>query len=161
MGNLKLSPVNWQKIRTRTLKITRFPNNPTRVQPISPFIFTVDTPVCIVLMSNPQAKFNWWSAGFANAYLFSGAFVSRSLISIKQWQIGLDRAALLDFRKYKTSNRKYAIELTTRPWHTQMKIQVWKYRGSVDDSVDEYQQQIKAALDEVRELTQNLTEFSL
>lgn len=162
MGNLKLSPVNWQKTRTRKFRAKSFPGTPTKFQPIEPFIFTVDTPLCVVLMSNPVAKYNWWLAGYVKAYLFSGAFVSRQIIGTQQsWKIGLDRPELIDFRHYKTTNRKYALEINTSYWHRQMNIQVWKYKGQIIDAVDEYQQEMRAVLEEVRNLAQNLSDYSL
>lgn len=161
MSNLRLSPVNWQKIRTRTLTARQFPGTPNRFQPIEPFLFTVDKPLCVVLMSSSTARSNWWSAGFVKAYLYSGAFVSRQIIGVKSWQLGLDRAELIDFRGYKTSNKRYALEINTRPWHKQMKIQVWKYRGNVNDAVDEYQQIMGQQIADVAELVKNLTDYSL
>ncbi len=156
MGNLKLSPRNWQRIRFRRLRAKPFPGTPTKFQPIEPIIFTVDIPLCVLLMSNPVAKYNWWLAGWVKTYLYSGAFVSRQIIGIQESRkVGLDRAELLNFRHYKTTNKKYAIEVNTARWHRQMNFTIWKYKGEVADAVDEYQQEIKLAVDELKRLIQN------
>jgi len=162
MGNLKLSPRNWQKIKNKKIWAKAFPGTPTKFQPIEPFIFTLDTPLCLVLMSNPVARYNWWLAGYVKAYLYSGAFVSRQIIGTQQsWRIGLDRPELINFRHYNTTNRKYALEINTRSWHRQMNIQVWKYKGQIIDAVDEYQQENREILEQIRITTQNISDYSL
>ncbi|MCC5619246.1 hypothetical protein LC605_30080 [Nostoc sp. CHAB 5836] len=124
---LKLSPVNWQMVRERTIRAKAFPGSPKRYQPLEPLAFRVDSPLCIALLSNSQAKYNWWLAGRCQAYAYSGAFVSRQLLGLEQWTIGLDRAIFLDFRKYTLNQNQYALEFTFPHWHTQMNIKVWKY----------------------------------
>ena len=161
MGNLKLSPRNWTRIKSTTLRAKPFPGTPTKFQPIQPLIFPVDTPLCVVLLSNPQASYRWYSAGFVGSYLYSGAFVSRQIIKIKNWHLGLDRPELIDFRHYNTSNRRYALEINSRPWHRQMKVEVWKYKNEINDSVDEYIQSIKEQLNTIEQQVQNLTDYSL
>lgn len=128
---LKLSPVNWRMVRERTLKAKSFPGLPKKYQPLEPLAFRVDSPLCIALLSNSQAKYNWWLAGHCQAYAYSGAFVSRQLLGLEQWTIGLDRAIFLDFRKYTLNQNQYALEFTFPRWHTQMNIKVWQYNANL------------------------------
>lgn len=154
MARLKLSPKNWALIKNSTLKARPFPGTPTKFQPINPVAFRLDTPLCVVLISSKTAKYNWWSAGFCQAFFYSGAFVNRQLTGIKNWHIGLSRPVLLDFREYEAN--KYGLEFTFRPWHRNIKLQVWKYREDLTDATDFDIQRILADLGRIEEKIDSL-----
>jgi len=134
---LKLSPVNWQLAKQRTVKAKTFPGSPNKFQPLEPIAFRVNSPLCIALLSNSQAKYNWWLAGRCQAYAYSGAFVSRQLLGLEQWTLGLDRAAILDFRKYTLNQNQYALEFTFPRWHKQITLQVWQYASPLSEVISQ------------------------
>ncbi|MEH2120013.1 hypothetical protein [Nostoc sp.] len=112
-----------------------YPGSPNKYQPLEPVAFRVDSPLCIALLSNSQSKYNWWLAGRCQAYAYSGAFVNRQLLGLEQWTIGLDRAILLDFRKYTLNQNQYALEFTFPKWHRQIRLQVWQYVSPLSEVI--------------------------
>lgn len=157
MARLKLSPRNWAIVRTRSLKAKPFPGTPTKFQPIQPIAFKIDVPLCVALIESSTAKYNWWSAGFAQAFFYSGAFVSRQLTGFKNWHIGLSRPVLLDFRSYEAV--QYALEFTFRPWHRNIKLQVWKYKEELTDAVDLDLQTIIADIARIEKKVDDISEY--
>lgn len=157
MARLKLSPRNWALARKRTLKATPFPGTPNKFQPINPILFKIDKPVCVALLESSSAKYNWWSAGFAQAYFYSGAFVARQFTGFKNWHIGLSRPVLLDFRRYQAN--QYALEFTFRPWHRNIKLQVWKYKEDLTDATDTDIQRIFADIARLEKKVDDISEY--
>ena len=157
MARLKLSPRNWALAKKRTLKAKQFSGTPTKFQPINPVAFKIDKPNCVALIQSRTAKYNWWSAGFCQAYFYSGAFVNRQLTGFKNWHIGLDRATLLDFRHYEAN--QYALEFTFRPWHRNIKLQVWEYKEDLTDATDFDIQRVLADLARLEKKVTDISEY--
>lgn len=157
VARLKLSPRNWALVKQRTLNARPFPGTPAKFQPIQPVVFKIDVPVCVALVDSSSAKYNWWSAGFAQAFFYSGAFVNRQLTGFKNWHIGLARPVLLDFRAYEAN--QYALEFTFRPWHRNIKLQVWKYRNELTDATDIDLQRILADIARLEKKVDDISEY--
>ncbi|WP_157229268.1 hypothetical protein [Rivularia sp. PCC 7116] len=144
-------------MKNRTLSARRFPGTPTKFQPIDPITFKVNTPVCVALIESRSAKYNWWSAGFAQAFFYSGAFVNRQLTGFKNWHIGLSRPVLLDFREYEAV--QYGLEFTFRPWHRDIRLQVWKYQSDLTDATNIDLQRILADIARVEKKIDDISEY--
>ncbi|BDA73066.1 hypothetical protein CAL7716_072320 [Calothrix sp. PCC 7716] len=156
MARLKLSPKNWRLIKNVNRLARQFPSGAQWV-PIPPDIFKISVPLCIVLISAPEAKYNWWFAGWVKAYLYSGAFVSRQLIGIKDWRLGIDRAEIIDFRFYEAN--QYALEISFPKWHRKIKYQVWEYTGTLTDATDTDIQRVLAQLASIEKKVNDISEF--
>ena len=133
MGHLQLNPLNWRLIKNVNRFGRQFPSG-IQWSPIPPDIFKVSIPLCVVLVSAPEAKSNWWFAGSVKAYLYNGAFFNSQLIGIKDWKLRLDRAEIINFRFYEAS--QYALEISFPKWHRKIKYQVWEYTGDLFDAAN-------------------------
>lgn len=158
MARLKLSPRNWALIKTSRLKQRKVTTaTRTAYTKIQPVLFKVDTPICVALIESSTAKANWWSAGFCQAYFYSGAFVNRQFTGFKHWHIGLSRPVLLDFREYEAT--KYGLEFTFRPWHQNIKLQVWRYKQDLTDATDIDLQRILADITRLEKKIDDISEY--
>lgn len=127
--------LNWDLVLRRTYYAKPITEDFKSFVPISTITATVDSHILLIGAKNPQAKPNWFLAGYAGSrLLFSPSSTSEFTAAVQSYprvRLGLDRLTLVKFTNFDLL--PYLLEINVARWHKEMLLEVWKYSGKVDD----------------------------
>jgi len=131
--------LNWDLVKRQTYypdALTKY-NLPKAIRefPIPTITLVVDSYILLVGCRNPQAKPNWFLAGYCGArLLFSPSSTSDFISAVESYpriKLGLNRLTLVRFKDFNLL--PYLLEINIARWHQEMFIEVWKYSGAIGD----------------------------
>ncbi|MEM7554084.1 MAG: hypothetical protein AAF378_08285 [Cyanobacteria bacterium P01_A01_bin.84] len=99
------------------------------------------------MIDSNSANPRWWLAGYAQGFMYSGAFVSRQFTGIGHWRMGLSRPILMDLRDY--DYKQYGLEFTFARWHKDVRLRVWKYTSESIDAMHQDLRRIEQKIDDI------------
>jgi hypothetical protein len=114
--------------------------------PIPTISLSVNSYVLLIGCRNPQAKPNWYRAGYASSRLLftpnnTSSFATATVQSYSGRRLNLNRLNLIKFKDFDLL--PYILDINIKQWHKEMFVEVWTYSGETDD--------IEAQLDRIEE----------
>jgi hypothetical protein len=141
-------PLSWELIFSDSRSMATAPKSLWKSLPI-PEILTDIQPISNIIAVRASSSSNpghWQFGGYANQKIQPGlvAFSPQSLAITSKQKIWLDRISVLFFPDLTDS---YYLTFNIPYWLRQISLDVWQYRGAIEDSVEQRLDYIQGILE--------------